>query len=541
MFLLPYDLIRVILEDYLERDVRTLARLDTAACNHEIRAEILAVLASTKMASPCSLPFPFVDFLHWIAVKRIQITEIQVTAVDLDEFSDLLALDDNMPNRLYTPLPTVTGLALSGSTKTGFHPFALFLAYFPNLTAVDCSQWTSISDKQLKALGPLKLQALDLSNCLLLTASAVAWVACSAGNALQELSCDVLDDSAVAHLAKHCRQLRILRMSCAGCKSSAGLKKLCAANASTLQELAINHRAGFGAVLSTVKSIVAKSSCLKTLRLFTGVLNFALTAPGWNEIGSIVQCGVSLELFEFGNTTLQLYKLDDGRKACDLRAGDACVSDICRIKTALRMPVRNWDSMDGPAYGSAALQQLADFHGGASTVLMTLQIKLENDAAHSAAVSHLIRSCSSLTTLAVRTSDAAGGAPGIAPTAFHHLAAHCPLLTSLDFSCTRIFTDITLISFLVSLKALRIKKLSVSHCSQLTNTSLVTIAAFCNHLEALDIMETACQPDCMATLFASDVLRAKTIRCSQPAAVLQLLKNAGCWPPLAEITNQRLL
>lgn len=79
MDLLPHDILRTIVEDYLESDLRTLRRLDSAMCNHEHRPMWLSTLAQVTVAGfEIDVCNELSGCLLWLANRQVMVSPLFV-------------------------------------------------------------------------------------------------------------------------------------------------------------------------------------------------------------------------------------------------------------------------------------------------------------------------------------------------------------------------------------------------------------------------------------------------------------------------------
>lgn len=276
---LPCDLVRRTLEDFVGLSCVQASVLDVAFCGRQIRADFLLILSRLVLLdgrprAGASL----VGFLAWIAKRNIQVSELcvhpEITEATVTELRS---------NRCAYRLERIRALQFVNDlprSQTHFMEDAyigMFVSLFPALTSVDCRLWRFQADCQLLLFCNLKLSRLVLQETPFAKSAAICLVVSTMCETLQELD---MDGCVVDLLNKFdCPQLRRLRLSCHSIHDlSMSIENMCLKLGGQLEELCLRESFVNDA---TIRKIA--QSC-PLLRILSAEYDDVHSADTWNCI-----------------------------------------------------------------------------------------------------------------------------------------------------------------------------------------------------------------------------------------------------------------
>lgn len=228
--ILPHDVLRSVLEDYLAADLLLLVQLDIALCNHQTKADVISIFPIIRFAEPCDVVASR-EYLHWLASRGVPLANLTVDT----------ALANHPPTTcnlmtLAETVHTVCFVNASNLMSVSLKAMLRFLRSFPNLTAVDLRRWWSMTDTQLLPFYDLLLQAISLEDNAL-SAEALGALVRSLSPTLLHLRCASpgLDDHALEQMLS-CSQLKSIELLCKSVDLQL-IVQLCCANCYGLQSL----------------------------------------------------------------------------------------------------------------------------------------------------------------------------------------------------------------------------------------------------------------------------------------------------------------
>lgn len=241
---LPADLLHDIIQQYVGVSLPLLSRMDVACCNHSMRPDWLTVLARMTLPNNCSKAVrPACCYISWIASRRVHGAPL---VMNVDEMAMQLS------QQIVAGIDTI---CLKGKTSCASSSIAIFIARFPNLTAIDCRSCLSISNMQLAAIqeglqNPLKILKLDVEG---LSANSIAdFVSVTALSSLKELCLtNIVDETLLSSLASLCHLLKIIDISLAYHRRESEststttqlVYQLCLGSRNYLEQLTVLYRA----------------------------------------------------------------------------------------------------------------------------------------------------------------------------------------------------------------------------------------------------------------------------------------------------------
>lgn len=528
LILLPLDIVRVVLEEFVVIDVVGLSRLDVAACSRQQRPDLLRLLPLLRPQSPQGVPLEAqgsIDTracLHWVAVRGVHLPELQVHVMDIEAIASSLALSG-------LSVPSVTSLHLScrDSMESAYTPnstlFLQFMALFPGLRALSLWYWASPAAMHLTCIEQLSLcPQLHLEE--LYVEVTAPWMDVSRLPPLSsaELLCRLpalrklklateVQDAVLLELAAHLTGLQCLSITCLGIRHASSIHAVCSAHASSLTEVTL---AWDKHLLLTDELACSIASTCTNLTLLDIAVDYDPYNPQAHastiaHIISVCPRIAIIKLWGDGDTEGNLTKLSIAAGRCDAQFYDLPGSVMLEICEALTLPVRKVaflpSDQDLPA---ALIRYVGDRFGDSLEVVLdlmdgVLHDKLIDEKAwmyllqHSPHLREFLMPKNMFTVITDKTLQC--------------LSTSCPLLTAEDFH-RRDFSDAAVISFLEHCRCLT--SIRFNGCRKLTDAVLVKIADLCPVLSSLDIANTKMTNAMLLELIISKKLRVRTLTTS---------------------------
>lgn len=238
---LPFDVVLLVIEDYLEANDSDLSLLDVALCSHKARGDWLDTLTRMRPVDGACPPKHATAHLTWALARSIKLKNLSA----FGSSASLRALMDLLATAPPDWLQAVHAICLQSRLFHVNNPMlGKYLACFPSVDTVDCLGWQDMDDYSLKELRHLRqpLKALRLHGCYDITGAMVVTMVSIIGSRLQELCCDVLDDQALVELADCCRCLHTLSIGCSRIGSSESLVDFCSTSSRSLSSLTLHNR-----------------------------------------------------------------------------------------------------------------------------------------------------------------------------------------------------------------------------------------------------------------------------------------------------------
>lgn len=258
---LPQDILKDILLLYLRIDTHDLSRLDCALTNHRFRSEWLTLLPTLTIAPKdiatvqsgiCELE----QYVLWLSSRRVSVTQLFVGP-------SRLAITYSLCSNLQ--LPAVESITFVDNCYYDYY-LPTFVSWLPNLTAVHAERWTTLTDRGLRALLPVRpLRSLMLLGCRDLSAEAVLDALTHCGDVLEEFSCSVLTDRAAVTIPTICRKLRHLTLDVDRIADPESILLLCSSNALLTHLQLSDNRSRSKLIDTMLPDIIRHCPCLEKI------------------------------------------------------------------------------------------------------------------------------------------------------------------------------------------------------------------------------------------------------------------------------------
>lgn len=174
--------------------------------------------------------------MRWLADRKVSPLQLCVDPNSIDEqvLGQCHAVEvPGVQTMVFTRSLIYSG---NGMEEASFAPF---IACFPDLQAISCEHWRYIRDHHLVSLRPRRpLRSLLLKGCSRISADAVLDLILSP-DALEELSCDGLEDVDALVIAGACHRLRTIRIAIDLFDHADSIQQLCLSNAAQLSTLSL--------------------------------------------------------------------------------------------------------------------------------------------------------------------------------------------------------------------------------------------------------------------------------------------------------------
>lgn len=525
---LPSEIIRTILADFVDVTVVGLSKLDRAMLNQNQRSHVLDSMATVKPNETrrCT-PSEMDGYLSWIASRRFKVSQLHIDPQRMQEVVFLVP-DLKVPQvqRLYFQQSQQD----MGDEVDFISPF---LSMLPGLRLVDCSRWSSLTDLHLTALMQIKcppfMEALHLKGCHFVSSEVVstvlAWLTAGSaeGRGLREVSCDVLEDQAIADLAGLPAKLRAIRLACDRMQSADPLQQLCAGSAEHLEVLELHSLGHHLPPVLSAEAEVINTNLIQRItsgcqRLTTVVLPFermSLFVPIFTNCQH-------LQYVQMGHTKVRIATLASGKKVCDVEWGHTLHAALLLAAcTSINLPIRKFIGHIQNSHANDQLvNMLAEKYG---PELEELVCVLGGDVTEHS-LRNLFTHCSNLQVITANCHTPAftDAVAAVIPTSCHQLR-------TLELNRPQ-FTEAATIAMLEAFTPDQLTSVSLKRCAALTDATLTKIAQRFPNLTYLGMTDTAITKETVHALILAGSLRANVIDCPESWWVLANLQQANFHP-----------
>lgn len=500
----PDDIIRLVLQEYLEITQHGLSKLDCAYCNRKTRGDLLTTLAITRTPTQRDVK-TLGNYLNWIVLRSVAVEELQINPHTVSPAVEHVGW-------AWTEMPQITSISFAEPdimpyfivTGTKFAPFFL---RFPNLRQLNCSGWTRIDNPCLRQFQSLQcpLEVINLSGCYRISGMVVAKLVAAVGSTLRSLRCEVLDNKALFALTGACDSIRELFLSTELMTRRSAIVQFCVSNGYCLQTLhLLRPRATRPKMLFSAQHMLAITATCTNLKSFI----FELPIDPQDITLCLQHIRDHCPLVS--HIHLQSLSVDLATARVSLEPVAAQYAE--EILTVFKHPVHEFSCKSGVKTG--LLHQLLSSHGKDFRSL-DIGTKDINDME----LLICFGLCQHLTALTLSHC-------AISDINLMQLPKYCPHLTSLSFfSCSHL-TDIGACALLVAYQHAPMQQLSFRHC-RVTDVTAEKIAELFPTLAVLDLSETKVTMHTLFTLISAHKLRVGTLLVNYPPALKEFFKRAG--------------
>lgn len=303
---LPSDLLISVFIEFIQVDLKGLAAVDMAVCNHGLRdGHWLPLLPTLRLTESQRLSNRLNYLFSWLDKRGVQMTKILVEMGDVDYLDG--------PSRLYNFPATSELLFAKNNFSSSSFGLTELLTMFSSITVLNLSDCPSFVDHQLLELLTVslpQLKRLDLRGCKAITPAVAVAVTRHFCQSLESLGFDALDDEAVWKLAKFPpNKLTALGISLDKLTNEASLMQLCDNNPNLKQlELRATTKMAFLTV-RVVEQITCCCAFLTTLRVDPFPADYSI-------LPIIADYCEDIEVAKICGVTIAFQKSADGSRTC---------------------------------------------------------------------------------------------------------------------------------------------------------------------------------------------------------------------------------
>lgn len=482
---LPPEIWLTVLKEYIS-NLRDYSYFDMAMCSRADRQEFLLWLSNPTIALHDSFGVVgyvlaqnqyVINFLVWLASRQIPLLSL------LMRVSKIPALFNARHTLRYSAVTKLSLMEeLGNRVEVNNIDLATFLAYFPALTEVDCSQWSHMSDKDLIVIPAVvrDLKVLNLFNCDFLSTDMIALVAGRYGSSLEDLWTSVVSVPSLSTIGTQCPKLLKISLDCTQLTSISLIKFI--SRYATLQTLHLTFLSVewvAGVVTDALIGAMAKCCPMLTVLNVLGceevtTSSFPFIITGCRDIREITT--------NFYQYDLRQQQGESTGKGCELVCQYTDVEDISLLLHSCLLPLFKIDTCDAVMDFSIDVMELLWRRFG--HCLQEIIISLDMSVAEKD-VRQLLQHCPYLTCICLYNCHQ------LTDDLLVELPRFCPLITQIGFGEAIHITDNGLLGALTSYQGNVMRSISICGCHQLTDMVLFGIADLFPTLERLSIQESS--------------------------------------------------
>eukprot|EP01039_Chlorochromonas_danica_P006121 gene6121-6739_t len=415
------------------------------------------------------------QYMTWIASRRVRMYSLYVNIRLLGE---VLAAGPFV-------LPNVRRVTFIGEKRATCTPQQIrtFLSFLPNLSEVDFSRYTALTNPHLAVLMALPpraaLRVLNLDFCDEIMGVTVVNIASKYCETLEELRCVILDEDELASIAQVCQKLKVVSLACDDI-SPDSLLALCVANPS-LESLTLSlydH---------SVESIITDELLMSITKVAPGLRSLSIeTNGGVTELSFqhiIEHCPLMCTVKTFGYQYVVKQHPITKRKHAELYFG--MIGHVDEMKTILKhisLPVRQINAKYAKVKLDVEILHLIADRSGPHLTFLSGDV---GDEVNASTIDYLLSHCPNLVTFMLSkfhclTNDVLVSIP-----------RHCPFIRVLGIECAKKVTDVAMIKALEAFRLNQLVSVGLHYCRSLGMNTLIKASERFPHLDWILVQGTA--------------------------------------------------
>lgn len=527
---LPFDIMWLIWGEFVDANDKGLSTLDVAFCNHSMRADILRLLAKSKISTNFGGHVMKGEqlgmYLNWVAMRNVHCqSELFVKSADIP----------SMMRYLSHPMEQVTKMCFFSPFPQSYDvisSIASFIACFPALQEIDCDAFfgaaCELTDYHLKGFINMKcpLKTLKIANCLDVSGAMMTLVLSAVANTLQDLTCNALDDTALICLSHELKHLQYLRMACDHIHTLSSLQQFCSCMSNSLKSLVLFRTSpNKGDRVSLDDTLVETIASAAVNLSYLQVSGFGLLdepAVTVKSLRYVLDNNPNIATISLRDTTIFVEeRLDNGNIVVEMRCGayggNDFIASFCSVDNLV---VQKLEDHDFFRCNRKTLRLMGNRWGQS---LKEVECEFD-DSVRDADFEYFLECSPNITAMELNYSK------GIGDSGLSMVPIFCSKLEVLKISYFYIITDEGMLRLLKGYQRFNtLQELTLSNCHNLGNDTIEHIAEYCPCLSVLRLRQYFLG-ETIFELILERKLRAEYIQCDDAEWVQQQLVEANFHP-----------